>query len=132
MDETKQNHLNKLLIHYADEMDLDGVIQSLKEGADINYQSPLNGMTAIHYAASFGYDEMINVLLSSEWKESCKLLIRDSKNRLPSGCAAQGSGLGNIMELSARLMKIEKKQGEAKGIAPRINRDEPLDDGPNI
>ncbi len=125
MDEEK----GRALFDASYNMDAGKVRNLLENGAPINYQDPYSGATAIHIAAYQGNAEIIDILLSSEWGEPCNLLIRDKENLLPSGCAAQGTGLGNTMKLAERLMDIEEEQGKVVGIVPRIDCDEPIDNG---
>lgn len=120
--------LGMALIRAAIEARSEIVSELLSQDAPIDFQDPRTGMTAIHIAAYCSDIKTINVLLAHEPEPN--LLIRDKKNLLPSTCAATGTGLGDTLILANRLRLIEKRQGEKVGVAPRINGDVPLDDGP--
>lgn len=129
MDEDSKNELGIQLIEAVFELDKFGARKALEDGAPINFVHPIYNVSAIQVASGHGDHEVINeVLLTGEWGEECDLLVRDKKNLLPSARA----GTEGYHKLAEKLRDIEQKQGAKKGIVPRWDKDEPLDDGPGF
>ena len=129
MDEDSKNKLGDQLIRSVLDLDKVGARKALEDGASINFVHTRLKLSAIQIAASHGDHEVINeVLLTGEWGEECDLLVRDKKNLLPSARA----GTEGYHKLAETLRDIEQEQGARKGISPRWDKDEPLDDGPGF
>ena len=90
------------------------VIKSyLESNWDANLQDSETGLTALHYAASCGAEEVVDILLSNDTTD---VLLKDKKGRLPSEMAfliAKNDSLGD------RLIEVEAETRHKRGLTFR-------------
>ena len=88
------------LIAAAEAGDLRGVKRAFPEGANVNYQSPHDLMTALHIAAGNGDHEMVDFLVN---KRNADVTLKDKHGRTAAVVAID---CGNT-EIADRLTELE-------------------------
>ena len=78
-DLSNSGKLNDDLINATMTCNLDGVLTSLKHGADPNASRDMYGLTALHYAAHHGQAEMVDALICHE----ADVFVQDNDGLLP-------------------------------------------------
>ncbi len=88
----------------------DRTVQRLLDvGLDVNACDPQTGMSVLHYAASVGAAEVIDLLLK---RDGLNCLVKDHRGRLPSTYAY----LAGEEALGEMLIERQVAQAEAQGV----------------
>lgn len=82
----------------------------LEKGANVNFQEPTTGATALHFAASIKSREIINWLAK---RDGIDFLIKDKEGRLPSALAFE---VAESPVIGRYLAKKQAAQASEQGI----------------
>jgi hypothetical protein len=105
-----QDRLVRDLFTSIKEGNADNARRMIELVVNINYQDPVTGSTALHYAAAYSAKSWLVALINSG---RCDYLIRDAKGRYPSEVADE---LGDDLRIAGILAKKEARQAHRTGV----------------
>lgn len=110
--------------YWLNEIDFGRVIELVKQGANVNYQSLQTGMTLLHCACALRAWNVVDAILETGKSDH---LIRDKEGRLASHVVLGGQIDSHFDEYFERLSDLELEQGRAIGVIPRRTHNLPIE-----